>query len=499
VHQKKFEERKIKTFPRPNQKMAALEGRSSYSKDPGKQEEEEEEEDLVELCVDDASGVAEATVHDVDDDEMDYSGDKQQGVHSEDNANLEAVMRRTAHGCDKRQKTTSRRKQKTDEGVSTSSGASALWTKAAPPRSSSIRMKTVAGMDFAPSSMSMASSSSSSAASSTEKIVLPFAIEDDEEILTISEERSKKLHPNRDSVIYQIHQIHFGGDKKNSSAVGSSAAETSAIVSEMHERFEQGLRQLTDQKIIDEVGTSESFISEISRRMLAQPDVNIDAGQECRDSKADSDDDQDVPEARLLTQTAIRTRAEEDEMLREKMGGERDCVNGAECEGLFVCIESGFVLAEFPSVGALEEYRRTGRWPEDDHGECVLCSRRRIMSEWVQVCARAGSDAASVEVRGFDEKKRKMARYLTEMVVPYQNLVEDGEYDLYSVLLTAQNRYVGPAVPVVAHSRSKYEVSHRRVGSPGSTSGGVYVRTILQRYPKPQRGFRDGRMQRGSF
>jgi len=142
------------------------------------------------------------------------------------------------------------------------------------------------------------------------------------------------------------------------------------------------------------------------------------------------------------------TRAYEDAMLCEPVGDQRACVNGKDCEGMFVDKTNGFVLREFLLPSQLETYKKTKRYPLQVR-DCVMCARLKIARFVIGVRADATGMREDV------------------LCQDYYNFTDiPGEYRLEDCLLSKKNVWEGVICPVVLHVRNAYKfevVEGRRV------------------------------------
>lgn len=125
-------------------------------------------------------------------------------------------------------------------------------------------------------------------------------------------------------------------------------------------------------------------------------------------------------------------RAYEETYLREAVGTERNCVRGAECEGLHLLVDDPFMIREF--IYPCQEQQSS-----DARSMCLLCRRNEI--------AKAYYRYETGNAKTFDCLR----------ITDHFNLVGvSGEYDVRDCIVSS-GKHTGIPLPVVLHVRSAYE------------------------------------------
>lgn len=140
--------------------------------------------------------------------------------------------------------------------------------------------------------------------------------------------------------------------------------------------------------------------------------------------------------------TEVVPRAYEERYLREPTGKDRPCVMGDHCHGLNLphVRENAFILREFLLPSQEEEYKRSGKLPQERQ-LCLLCKRSEILRAFVNVRA--------------DNMGVKSHMILQD----YRNIVNvPGEYHLKDCILSSPTIYQGLLDPVVKHTRHAYRL-----------------------------------------
>ena len=138
----------------------------------------------------------------------------------------------------------------------------------------------------------------------------------------------------------------------------------------------------------------------------------------------------------------VVTRAYEEQYLRESVGKERPCIMGDQCQGLQLphVTENAFVLREFLLPTEEEEYKRTGKLPQEGR-LCLMCKRAEIARAFINV--RADGMGVKSDV----------------VLQDYRNVVGvEGEYCLEDCILSSPTIYQGILDPVVLHLRNAYRL-----------------------------------------
>lgn len=153
----------------------------------------------------------------------------------------------------------------------------------------------------------------------------------------------------------------------------------------------------------------------------------------------------------------VSTRSYEESFLREPKQTERPCVNGDNCEGLFISTtDKGFVLREYLLPSQYKKFLETNTLP-DTPQLCLLCRRAAVTRMYTNF--RADGEASSA---------------LISDIRNYTTI--SGEYVLEQCLLPTAHGHVGLYDPVVAHCRKHYVA--KRI------SGIKYYKQVGYRYPE---------------
>lgn len=219
-----------------------------------------------------------------------------------------------------------------------------------------------------------------------------------------------------------------------------------------------------------------------------------------------------------ISDIPFRSRKEEEDMMREPLPFERQCINGDKCEALFINKSNGipgFIMVEFPSKEDMTYYNQNNRWPrppppkeylnhyskyaiwpdKDDIPDpedlsyyiqhkkwpytgpmkCVICSRKEMTDVWVE-------DLSKSSLR----KDGTSTTLCSEAL--YHNKIGPGEYSPSDVFMTDSNRINASILPIVMHARPKYQMVTRRHTS------GIELKYYNQKMTDPS-SFRVGRTQ----
>lgn len=187
----------------------------------------------------------------------------------------------------------------------------------------------------------------------------------------------------------------------------------------------------------------------------------------------------------ILADIRRRSRAEEEIFLRQAIpnSGERSCVKGQTCQGMFV--EPTFErvpLVEYQPPEVCEEFRQTGKWPSKVN-MCVMCQRNYVNGVHVNVVAKCLSyDYSSVE-QASRARSSGEGNLNTKplMASPYSNLVGEGEYSPWDIQISSPDKYTSLFEPVVLHRVYMYE-QYRKDG----------IWWYRQKIPVPNRHLRYG-------
>jgi len=177
-----------------------------------------------------------------------------------------------------------------------------------------------------------------------------------------------------------------------------------------------------------------------------------------------------------ISDVPFRSRKQEEEMMREPLPFERQCVNGDKCEGLYIGQSNGipgFILVEFPSQSDISFYNVNNKWPDTLPSLCVICSRKEMTDIWID-------DLSKSSLR----KENVSSKLCSEAL--YHNKVGPGEYSASDVFMTDSNRINATVLPIVMHARAKYQLVTRMHTS------GVQLQHYNQKMTDPS-SFRVGR------
>lgn len=177
-----------------------------------------------------------------------------------------------------------------------------------------------------------------------------------------------------------------------------------------------------------------------------------------------------------ISDVPFRSRKQEEEMMREPLPFERQCVNGDKCEGLYIGQSNGipgFILVEFPSQNDISFFNINNKWPDSLPSLCVICSRKEMTDIWID-------DLSKSSLR----KENVSSKLCSEAL--YHNKVGPGEYSASDVFMTDSNRINATVLPIVMHARAKYQLVTRMHTS------GVQLQHYNQKMTDPS-SFRVGR------
>lgn len=140
--------------------------------------------------------------------------------------------------------------------------------------------------------------------------------------------------------------------------------------------------------------------------------------------------------------TEVVPRAYEERYLCEPVGNQRPCVMNDQCQGMQLphIVENAFVLREFLLPSQEEEFKRSGKLPQERQ-LCIMCKRAEILRAFVNV------RADNMGVR-------------SHMILQdYRNLCNvPGEYMLDDCILSSPTIYQGLLDPVVMHVKNAYRL-----------------------------------------
>ena len=191
---------------------------------------------------------------------------------------------------------------------------------------------------------------------------------------------------------------------------------------------------------------------------------------------------------------SVRTRASEENFLREPIGNERACVEGDACEGNFICA-GGFTLVEYPNPEDTAYFREYGSFPPSSKSKtCVMCSRNALFFLYSYVNSfcqsyktsminplstedpptKAQEDASNKKDSTSDDINMH-GKIQPLMLCNYTNLLGPGEYSVYSCITSASSQQY-KAVPgvFIVHNRLMFTLK--------IVDG---VKWFIQHYPKP--------------
>ena len=161
----------------------------------------------------------------------------------------------------------------------------------------------------------------------------------------------------------------------------------------------------------------------------------------------------------------VVSREYEEEFLREPLGTERPCVMGDNCQGhqLYHIKSDGFTLREFLLPSENEEFKRTGKLPEDGH-LCLMCKRTEVARAFINIRA---------DGKGVKE---------TVVLQDYRNIVGlPGEYCVEDCILSSPTCYQGLLDPIVLHMKNAYRLETR--------NGVRFFKQWRMKYPEPNASF----------
>lgn len=154
------------------------------------------------------------------------------------------------------------------------------------------------------------------------------------------------------------------------------------------------------------------------------------------------------------------SRAEEERYLRAPRlhKGERECVNGKDCEGFFIVgALNAFALVEYQNPEVREEHAATGRWPVPV-AHCIMCRRRAVNYIFFNILSRcAAYDYSSVEqamASRYESSRATVRRPVA--IAPFCNVVGADEYSMWDVIVGDLSQCIPLFGPVVIHRRDKY-------------------------------------------
>lgn len=166
-------------------------------------------------------------------------------------------------------------------------------------------------------------------------------------------------------------------------------------------------------------------------------------------------------------------RSMEEPYLRQPIRGERPCIEGDDCEGRQIPGSPvKITCVEYQPMEEIRHYNQTGEW-RGPQKHCLMCIRRLATFAYFYVksqCIAYNSSMLRVNDRISDKDKEPM------MIVPFSNIVGEGEYSPWDVLLSPPTQYTGLLEPIVYQDRRKYQQVVRN---------GVYY--FEQKYEKPDR------------
>ncbi len=167
----------------------------------------------------------------------------------------------------------------------------------------------------------------------------------------------------------------------------------------------------------------------------------------------------------------VVTREYEERYMREVNGDERQCIMGANCQGMQLphVTNQKFILREFLLPSEEEEAKRTRQWPKESR-LCILCKRAEIARAFINIRA----DGMGVR---------------NNMILQdYRNLVNiPGEYRLDDCILSSSTIFQGLLDPVVLHIKSGYRVK--------VINGLRHLEQYRMKYPEHASSFRGGTSQ----
>jgi hypothetical protein len=141
-----------------------------------------------------------------------------------------------------------------------------------------------------------------------------------------------------------------------------------------------------------------------------------------------------------------------------------------------------FALVEYQPPEVREQFQCTRKWPEKQ-GMCIMCRRKYAGAVYYNILSRCTAyDFSSVEqsasVRNMTEGDRPNKPL---MISQFANLVGQGEYSPWNVLISGLSQYIPLFKPIVLHHRYMYKQVKKN---------GIWY--FEQNYYKPQRSLRLG-------
>jgi len=179
------------------------------------------------------------------------------------------------------------------------------------------------------------------------------------------------------------------------------------------------------------------------------------------------------------------SRAEEELFLRAPRlaTGERECVNGKECEGHFIAgALNKFTLVEYQNPEVRHEFAAAGTWPAPQ-AHCIMCRRYAANYVFFNMLSRCVAyDYSSVEQAMATRHDAERARPPKPLVIAsFCNIVGAGEYSMWDVVVGDLAQCIPLFGPVVIHRRDKYRAVLR---------GNEWW--YEQTYTRPERNLGDG-------
>ena len=135
-------------------------------------------------------------------------------------------------------------------------------------------------------------------------------------------------------------------------------------------------------------------------------------------------------------------------MSRECIAIERECVEGRQCIGRRIPNSTPITLVEYFTMASFEEMRKAGHWTTPPR-HCILCKWNQATKTAFNILAEcAAYSDKMVQMRSSGASKCDAKRRAL-VLVDFCDLVGEGEYSPYDVIVSNLNRFIGLVAPVV--------------------------------------------------
>lgn len=160
------------------------------------------------------------------------------------------------------------------------------------------------------------------------------------------------------------------------------------------------------------------------------------------------------PVDKYLARLRQHTRVLEESFLRQPLGGERECVEGDQCEGRMVpYTEMPITLVEYQPMEEVMHYRRTGEW-RGNRKHCIMCLRKITCFAYFYI----KSQCVAYDQNMLHKNECISEKVMKPLVIaPFSNIVGEGEYSPWDVMVSTTTRFLGLLEPVVIHVRWRYK------------------------------------------